>query len=172
MAVATAGSAALTAGASMSNANVQAGSAKQARADAEAARAEERERYEARKQAYNAIIKRGGSDMAKGEKAFIQEAEQAPLELDQLKQDILSGQAETMQAGSNQMQADLAASGMRGGQAATALKRGTGNIATAAQRDVNQLIGGEAMQRAAERRAYQSAKASRGQSATYAPPAF
>lgn len=172
MAVATAGGAALTAGASMSNANVQAGNAKQARAEAEAARAEERRKYEARKQAYDAIVARGGADMATGEKAFIEEAGQAPAELDQLKQDILSGQAETMQTGSNQMQADLAASGMRGGQAATALKRGTGNIATAAQRDVNQLVGGEAMQRAAERRAYQSAKAGRGQGATYAPPSF
>lgn len=152
-------------GGSMAGAGATAASSRESRRAAE-------ERQKALKEAYDAIIQRGQTDFGAGEQGFLQEAGQATPELQQMKQDILSGQAESLGQAGGEMQAQLARTGMRGGQASQALKRGIGQMGIQGQRDINQLIGGEAMQRAAERRAYQSAKAARGQSATYTTPTF
>jgi hypothetical protein len=57
---------------------------------------------------------------------------------EQYKQDILGGTQEALGAGASQMAAALAQQGMRGGQAATQLRRGIGEMATAGMRQMTE----------------------------------
>lgn len=120
----------------------------------------------ARQKAYEDAIKRGEVQMGQGEKGFMSSVDTASPELGQLKQDILSGRSEAINTAGREMQSKLAQGGVRGGQAATLLNRGVGQMGIESQRDINQLMGTEAMQREAEKRAYLAAKAQRGQTAT------
>ena len=151
------------------------GQAKASRAAAEASRygtdvnaALARENAEARRRAYEEIVGRGQYQLGQGESAFEQEAAAAPEELTMLKEDILAGNTESLQQGKEELATALAQQGVRGGQAATQLRRGVGEMATGAQRDINQLMGQEAMDRQAQRLAYQKSKALGGQAATLA----
>jgi hypothetical protein len=123
--------------------------------------------YEGRLNAYNAVIDRGASDFRNGEAAFTTAANTRLPELDQMAQDISSGNATNLNQGMAQMNSSLAAQGVRGGQAAGLLNRAAGQMATDAQKDVNQISFDEANARAAELRAYQANKAKSGQTATY-----
>ena len=119
-----------------------------------------------RKMAYENALKQGGEQMSAGESGFMSEANTASPELAQMKKDILSGESESLNKAGNEMNANLSAQGVRGGQAATQLKGGLGEMGVYATRDINQMIGSEGMQREAEKRAYLAAKAGRGQTAT------
>ena len=77
--------------------------------------------------------------------------------------DISTNNAKQLQQGSAQLQANLALQGARGGQAAALLNRGTGEMAQGAQMDVNSMKYQDSSQRAADKRAYLSALAQRGQ---------
>jgi len=91
---------------------------------------------------------------------------------EQQKKDLLTGGAKALQQGAGQMEASLAAQGMRGGQAATHMRRYLGETSQNTQMDINKLAYEEAAKRASEKRAYEAAKASRGQSAQLMPGTF
>lgn len=118
----------------------------------------------AQQKAYQESLGRGASQMGAGEEA-LNLLNKTPEELMQMKADIASGNAETLQQGSGQLAANLASQGVRGAQAATQMRRGIGEMATNATRDVNTLIGQDAQNRQAQLMAYQAAKAARGQGA-------
>lgn len=93
-----------------------------------------------------------------GEKQFMTEANQALPEIGQVKQDIRQGATEQQQEARNQMMQQLAAQGVRGGQASTLLNRGTGQIARESLRDENTLGMQEALGRQQARLGYTAQK--------------
>jgi hypothetical protein len=139
-----------------------------ASASAGAAKADRRQKekeYQRRKQAYDETIGRAQGLATSGEQQFLgaqgeQMADlQNPLaELGQAKQDVLTGNAAGMQQGAAQMKTNLAQSGVRGGQAATALNRGTGQMGVDATQQINQMALDEAGQRRNMRNASMGAK--------------
>jgi hypothetical protein len=87
-----------------------------------------------------------GNELAGGYQSAIEQAGQTPQEIQTLKSDIESGNAKTLAQGRNQMAANLATSGVRGGQAATLMNRGSGEQAEAATQNVNKLMADTANQ--------------------------
>ena len=125
----------------------------------------------ARESAYGAAKATGSANQAAGEGALGSftggtglYGTENPM-LGQESKDIAAKNAQELQQGAGQMSANLAGSGVRGGQAATLLNRGTGGMAINAQEDVNQMKYQDAAQRQAAAMAYQAAKAGAGQSA-------
>ena len=123
---------------------------------------------EARKAAYQNMINAGSTQQQQGENQLMSETSNAPPELLQAEQDIQNRTAEGIQAGQNQMQANLAQQGVRGGQAATQLRRGVGEMAIGGMRDVNQMKADDAARRQSLRAAYLASKASQGGQAALA----
>jgi len=130
------------------------------------------EQQKARQAAYQNMLKQGGQNAAAGESGFMGSVNQAPSSLEQAKKDILSGNARSLQQGSGQMQANLAAEGVRGGQAATLLNRGTGSMATGAQESLTQQQLSDEQRRQDALLAYKAAQAGRGQTAQLSAPMF
>lgn len=125
---------------------------------AKAARRAEEEKYNRKKQAYDEMINRSKDLASGGEQGFLSAqgeqmaGAQTPLaELTQAKQDAISGNAAALQQGAGQMKTNLTQSGVRGGQAAMLLNRGTGQQSV----DANQLINQMAVDEASERRKLQ-----------------
>jgi hypothetical protein len=115
--------------------------------------------------AYEASVGRGAGEMTAGESAFMNETGTPNAQLTQQEADIKAGTAKQLQQGAGQMSSNLAAQGIRGGASATLLNRGTGEMATNAQTDINKMKFEDEAQRQADLRAYQSQKARLGQSA-------
>ena len=130
------------------------------------------QRQASRQKAYYDMIEKGKTAGAAGEGALMASLNAPSAQLANVEQDILSGQSESMQQASSQMQANLAQQGVRGGQAATQLRRGTGEIGASALKDITQLKYKDEQRREASKRAYLSAKAGAGTSAQYQPAYF
>lgn len=128
--------------------------------------AEQRRQQLLRKQAYDEAISRGGGQMGEGENALMASLAEANPELATQEADLLQGNAKALQDTSGQMHANLAAQGVRGGQAATLEGRAVGAMGEGVQKDINQMKFQDAETRAGLLRAYQAAKAQRGQAAT------
>jgi hypothetical protein len=125
---------------SQSGASASAGSAK-------ADRERKEEEFRRRKQAYDQMIQRSQGLASSGEQSFLQETANPLAELGEAKQGALTGNAAALQQGAGQMQANLVQSGVRGGQAATLLNRGTGQQSVDANQMINQMAMDEATQR-------------------------
>lgn len=149
-----------------------AGAARGSASEAKRAAEEEQRRYEARKAAYQDMINRSKGDFTTGEQAFTQEATTALPELQTMEQQAATLGSQALQDTAGQMQLGLAQQGLRGGQAATQLRRGLGEVGKGTQQNINKMKFDEANQRAGERRQYQSGKAARGQQSSYTPPNF
>lgn len=78
----------------------------------------------------------------------------SPEELETLKQQILTGQSKELQQGTGQLNAALASSGVRGGQAATQLRRGIGEMTQNASENLQNITANDALERAKEQRGY------------------
>lgn len=128
--------------------------------------AEQQRQQLLRKQAYDEAISRGGGQMGEGETALMGSLSEANPELATQEADLLQGNAKALQDTTGQIHTNLAAQGVRGGQAATLEGRAVGDMGTAVQKDINQLKFQDAETRAGLLRAYQAAKAQRGQAAT------
>ena len=126
----------------------------------------EKETTQARENAYNSMRGAGAENQAAGESALTTEAATPNAALEQESQDIATKNARELQEGAGQMGANLAAQGVRGGQAATLINRGTGAMAENAQMDINKLKAEDEAKRQADLRAYQALKAGRGQGAS------
>lgn len=127
---------------------------------------------EARRQAFLNSKESGRLQMGEGESAF-NNISSAPSEaLETMSSDIASGNAEELQQGARQMGANLALQGVRGGQAATLLNRGSGQQAVDAQRRINELKYQDESTRKAAQMAFQAAKAQRGQASALQTSGF
>jgi len=120
----------------------------------------------ARQKAYDEAITRGSGQMGSGESELMSSLGTANPEIAQQEADLRYGNAKAIQDTTGQIHANLAAQGVRGGQAATLEGRAVGDMGINAQKDINQLKYQDADTRAAQMRAYLAAKAQRGQAAT------
>jgi len=118
---------------------------------------------EARQKSYQEMLNRARGFQAGGEQEFMETLSAAPEELGALERDIAAGGTEAMEAARGQIQAGLAQQGVRGGQAATQLRRGVGELGIGAQRDITKLKAEDALRRKAQQAAYQQAKTLAGQ---------
>ena len=109
----------------------------------------------ARQKAYAEAIARG----QQGESQLISESNTPSAQLEQQSADIASGNAKELQQGASQMGANLATQGVRGGQSATLLNRGTGTQAIEAQKNVNTMKYQDEATKKAQLRAYYASKA-------------
>ena len=132
----------------------------------------EQDKYNARKRAYESMLGQAGSDFKTGEGQFMTEANTANPELATMQNQINTQGAQALQDTAGQINLANTQAGARGGQAATQLRRGIGEVGANVQKDVNKLKFDESAQRAGERRAYTASKARAGQAATYMPPIF
>lgn len=123
------------------------------------------EAYKRRLKAYNQMIQRADETRQAGEQSFYNNVNTQNPYLDIIGQDIRNNTNDTLNAGRNQLNASLAQQGVRGGQAATQLARGIGNITTDANRDINQMMYGDYNQRNQLKAAYDQAKALAGTNA-------
>lgn len=126
--------------------------------------AEQKAEENARQAAYQTSRATGLGDVAAGENALTTEANTPNAMLTKEEEDIAAGNARELQQGAGQMDANLAAQGVRGGAAATLMNRGTGQQAISTQEDINKMKYEDEATRQADLRAYQAAKAGRGQS--------
>ena len=118
----------------------------------------------AKQRAYQQALQSG----AAGEQGLMAATQAGtPADIEQMRQDMIAGNKESIGAGASQIQAGLAQQGVRGGQAATQLSRGVGSMALQGQRDINQMIAQEEARKRALQGAYQSQKAIQGYGAGY-----
>ena len=93
------------------------------------------------------------------EPQYMQEANTQLAEVGQLVKDISDEAAEAQRQNRRQVQAELAQQGVRGGQAAILANRATGELNRNLQRDINQTVYDEALNRQNSRLGYLSQKA-------------
>lgn len=93
------------------------------------------------------------------EPQYLKEANTQLGELEQLNKDIVAQSADAQRQNRRQIQAELAQQGVRGGQAAILANRATGELNRDLQRDINQNIYNEAINRQNSRLGYTQTKA-------------
>ena len=120
---------------------------------------------EAQKQAYQTAAGTGAGQLSSATGAITGEANAVNPELGEMSSDIANRNAQELQQGAGQMSANLATQGVRGGQAATLLNRGTGQQAITAQQNIDQMKYQDATQKQAALMAYQAAIGQGGQRA-------
>jgi len=125
----------------------------------ESARGAERAAYESR-------LGRAGQQFAGGEEAFLGSVDQPSAGVEALQQNILESQQPGIEAANRQLQAQLAQQGVRGGQAVTQARRGTGELMQQSLRDISGVQAQDTLTREAEKRAYLRQKAALGQRGT------
>lgn len=130
------------------------------------------QRQDALQKAYYDMKAKGGEVSGAGEGAFMSSVNTPSAQLEQQEQDILTGQAKSMNQASGRIQADLAQQGVRGGQAATQLRRGIGEMGIQGQKDINKLRYEDEQRRQSQLRAYQASKAQAGYGAQLRPASF
>jgi hypothetical protein len=126
----------------------------------------------ARQNAYNNMLTTSGNQMGAADTAFNNSVSQAPTELAQAKQDVLAGSARGINKAADTMGASNAANGIRGGQAATLLNRGIGEMGIQTQENLNQMGLTDAETRAAALRSYEAMKAGNAQQANLKPAQY
>ena len=122
----------------------------------------EAEAYKRRKKAYEAMIKRANDTQSAGETAFNNIVNSQNPYLNVIGQDLRNQNNDMLNAGRNQMLAGMSQAGVRGGQLATQLNRGIGNMANQANQELNQLMYGDMNQNRNLAAAYNQAKALAG----------
>lgn len=120
------------------------------------------EQYRRRKKAYDNMIKKANATQQAGESAFNDVINTQNPYLNVIGQDLKNQTNDVLNAGRNQLNASLAQQGVRGGQAATQLARGIGNMATSANQDLNQMMYSDINQNRNLKAAYNQAKALAG----------
>jgi hypothetical protein len=104
--------------------------------------------------AYRQAYQNQASNYSTGESNLANLYSKSPEELETLKNQALTGQAEELQQGTGQLNAALAQQGVRGGQAATQMRRGIGEMTKNASENIQNIIANEAINRAKEQRQY------------------
>ena len=122
----------------------------------------EAEAYARRKKAYDAMIKRANAAQQTGEQAFYNNVNTQNPYLNVIGNDLRTQTNDVLNSGRNQLNASLAQQGVRGGQAATQLARGIGNMATTANQNLNQMMYSDYANNKNLKAAYDQAKALAG----------
>ena len=118
--------------------------------------------YKRRKQAYDNMIKRATGLQTEGEQAFNNIVNNPNPYLNQVAYDMKNNQNDVLNSGRNQLNAALTQQGLRGGQAATQLARGIGNMTNQANQDLNQMMYSDSANNRQLQAAYNQAKALAG----------
>ena len=122
----------------------------------------EEEARKRRLKAYNNMIKKANATQTEGETAFNNVVNTQNPYLNVIGQDLKNNTNDVLNAGRNQMLAGMSQAGVRGGQLATQLNRGIGNMTTQANQDYNQMMYGDINQNRQLQAAYNQAKALAG----------
>ena len=122
----------------------------------------EAEAYKRRKKAYDAMIKNANAAQQAGEQAFYNNVNTQNPYLNVIGNDLRTQTNDILNSGRNQLNASLAQQGVRGGQAATQLARGIGNMATTANQNLNQMMYSDYANNKNLKAAYDQAKALAG----------
>lgn len=122
----------------------------------------EEEAYKRRLKAYNNMIKKAQGYQTEGETAFNNIVNTQNPYLAVMQRQLNDNTNKNLNMGRNQLNLALAQQGLRGGQAATQLNRGIGDMTTQANQDLNNMIYDEEQQRRNLQAAYNQAKALAG----------
>ena len=122
----------------------------------------EEEARKRRLKAYNNMIKKANATQTEGETAFNNVVNTQNPYLNVIGQDLKNNTNDVLNSGRNQMLAGMSQAGIRGGQLATQLNRGIGNMTTQANQDYNQMMYGDINQNRQLQAAYNQAKALAG----------
>ena len=122
----------------------------------------EQEAYKRRRRAYDEIMKKANEYQTSGETAFNNVVNTQNPYLGVMQRQINDNTNKDLNMGRNQLNLALAQQGLRGGQAATQLNRGIGNMTTQANQDLNNMMYDEEQQRRNLQAAYNQAKALAG----------
>lgn len=122
----------------------------------------EEEAYKRRKKAYESMLKRAADIQTEGEGAFNNLVANPNSYLGVMQRQLNDNTNKDLNMGRNQLNLALAQQGLRGGQAATQLNRGIGNMTTQANQDLNNMMYDEEQQRRNLQAAYNQAKALAG----------
>jgi len=125
----------------------------------------EKKAYQRRLQAYNEAIKRGQETQQAGENNLYNITDSSLPELQQLQDNLVNQENQALNSGAKQLQANLSQAGLRGGQLATQMARGIGNMTNDANNNLAQLKYDDANQRRNLKSAYEMAKAQAGTNA-------
>ena len=100
--------------------------------------------------------------MQEGENAFYDVVNNPNQYLGQMQRNLNDNANKSLNAYRNQLLAGLSQQGIRGGQAATQMARGLGNVTTQANQDLNTMLYNDANQNRQLKMAYEQAKALAG----------
>lgn len=120
------------------------------------------EAYQRRKRVYDSLIKKADNTMQEGENAFYDVVNNPNQYLGQMQRNLNDNANKSLNAYRNQLLAGLSQQGIRGGQAATQMARGLGNVTTQANQDLNTMLYNDANQNRQLKMAYEQAKALAG----------
>lgn len=115
-----------------------------------------------RLEAYNNMIKKANETQDEGETALNNIINTQNPYLNVIGQDLKDNTNDVLNSGRNQMLAGMTQAGVRGGQLATQLNRGIGNMTNQANQNLNQMMYGDANNNRQLQAAYNQAKALAG----------
>ena len=118
--------------------------------------------YNRRRRAYDSLIKKADDVSQAGEQAFYNNVNTQNPYLNIIGNDLKNNTNDILNSGRNQMLAGMSQAGLRGGQLATQLNRGIGNMATQANQNLNQMMYSDYNNRNNLKAAYDQAKALAG----------
>lgn len=118
--------------------------------------------YKRRRNAYDQVIKKADETQQAGEQAFNKIVNTQNPYLNVIGQDLKNNTNDLLNSGRNEMLAGMTQAGLRGGQLATQLNRGIGNMANQANQQYNQMMYGDYNQNRNLKTAYEQAKALAG----------
>lgn len=118
--------------------------------------------YRRRREAYDQMLKKANATQQEGEQAFNNIVNTQNPYLNVIGNDLKNNTNDVLNSGRNQILAGLSQAGVRGGQLATQLNRGIGNMANQANQNLNQMMYGDINQNRNLQSAYNQAKALAG----------
>ena len=124
--------------------------------------AAEEEAYKRRKRAYDNLIKRADTTQQEGQQAFYDVVNNPNPYLAVMQRNLNDNTNRDINLYRNQLNTALAQQGIRGGQAATQMARGLGNVTTQANQDLNTMMYNDQQQNRNLQAAYNQAKALAG----------
>jgi hypothetical protein len=124
------------------------------------------EEYKRRKRAYDNMLKKAEETTQTGETAFNNIVNTQNPYLGIMQRDLNDNTNRDINLYRNQLNTALAQQGIRGGQAATQMARGLGNVTTQANQDLNTMMYNDQQQNRNLQAAYNQAKALAGLNAS------
>lgn len=122
----------------------------------------EEEAYKRRKRAYDNLIKRADATQQEGQQAFYDVVNNPNPYLAIMQRNLNDNTNRDINLYRNQLNTALAQQGIRGGQAATQMARGLGNVTTQANQDLNTMLYNDQQNNRNLQAAYNQAKALAG----------